>query len=164
VLIGYSLGLVSMGVYTFLQKLFNSYKSVWVPLASAAMIGVLDVAFSLYLKQTALRVSGLAYANTIACTAGMVLLLVLARRRLGGIGLRPIVGALLKACVGSLPMAVILFFFLHYNRDLWESGGRLAATGLILAVCAVCVAVTLMAYVVLRVPFLADLLKRRRRE
>ena len=30
-LTGYALGLVSMGIYTFLQKLFNSYKSFVVP-------------------------------------------------------------------------------------------------------------------------------------
>jgi putative peptidoglycan lipid II flippase len=164
VLIGYSLGLVGMGIYTFLQKLFNSYKSVSVPLVSAALIAVVDVLLSLYLKETALRVSGLAYANTIACTMGMILLFVLARRRLGGIGLRPICVTLLKAVVGSVPMAAILYFFLQRNRDLWEHGGTLAATGEILAVCIACVGVTLLMYVVLRVPFLSDLVRRRRKE
>jgi putative peptidoglycan lipid II flippase len=164
VLIGYSLGLVSMGIYTFLQRLFNSYKSVWVPLVSAAVIAVLDVALSLYLKETALKVSGLAYANTIACTVGMAMLLILARRRLGGIRLGPVMATLVKACLGSLPMAVILFLFLRWKRDLWLSGGSLAATGQILAVCLLCVAVTLLSYAGLRIPFLADLLRRRRKE
>jgi putative peptidoglycan lipid II flippase len=164
VLIGYSLGLVSMGIYTFLQKLFNSYRSIPVPLVSAALIAVVDILLSLYLKETALRVSGLAYANTIACTVGMVLLLVLARRRLGGIGLGPICVTLLKSVVGSLPMVAILYFFLQRNRDLWERGGTLAATGEIIAVCIACVGVTFLMYVVLRVPFLSDLLNRRRRK
>ncbi len=37
-LTGYAIGLVSMGIYTFLQKLFNSYKTFLVPLASAGLI------------------------------------------------------------------------------------------------------------------------------
>jgi len=163
-LTGYAFGLVSMGIYTFLQKLFNSYKSITVPLASAALIAAVDIALSLVLKETPLRVSGLAYANTIACTLGMILLLVLARGRLGRIGLGQICVTLVKSVVGSLPMAAILFLFLRWKPDLWEHGGRLAATGLIAAVCALCVAVTLLMYVILRIPFLADLLKRRRKE
>ena len=85
-LTGYALGLLSMGIYTFLLKLFNSYKSFIVPLVSAGSIAVLDIVLSLFLKETPLRVSGLAYANTIAFTAGTILLLVLARRRLGRFG------------------------------------------------------------------------------
>ncbi len=161
-LTGYATGLVSMGIYTFLQKLFNSYKSFVVPLVSAAMIAVIDIALSLWLKETPLRVSGLAYANSIAFTAGMVLLIVLARRRLGGIGLRPILVTIGKSLLGSLPMAALLIAFLRWKPDLWVHGGRLAATAQIAGVAALGILVTLGMYLLLRVPYVADLLKRRR--
>ena len=106
------LGLVCMGLYTFLQRLFNSFKSFSVPIVSAGVIAVIDIILSLILKETPLRVSGLAYANSIAFTAGMVLLGVLARQRLGGLGAGPILLTLGKSVLGSLPMAALLLLFL----------------------------------------------------
>ena len=151
-----------MGIYTFLQKLFNSYKSFVVPLASAGIIAVVDIILSLVLKETSLRVSGLAYANTISFTVGMVILGVLARRRLGPLGARSILVTLGKAVAGSIPMAVLLEAFLLWKPDLWVHGGSLRATALIAATAAVCVGLTVLMYVLLRVPYLTDLLKRRR--
>jgi putative peptidoglycan lipid II flippase len=162
-LTGYATGLVCMGIYTFLQRLFNSYKSFVVPLASAALIAVIDIALSLVLKETPLRVSGLAWANSIAFTAGMVLLVVLARRRLGGIGLRPVLITIGKSLLGSLPMTVLILAFLWWKPDLWVHGGRLAATAQIAAVAAAGVLLTFAMYLILRVPYVADLLKRRRK-
>ncbi|HYW83476.1 MAG TPA: lipid II flippase MurJ, partial [Spirochaetia bacterium] len=162
-LTAYALGLVSMGLYTFLQRLFNSFKSFVVPIASAAVIAVIDIVLSLILKETPLRVSGLAYANTIAFTAGMVLLMVLARRRLGGLGLASILRTLGKSVLGSLPMAALLIVFLRWKPDAWIHGGALGTTALIAGVIALAVCVTVLMYVVLRVPFLADLFRKRQR-
>jgi putative peptidoglycan lipid II flippase len=161
-LTGYALGLVSMGIYTFLQKLFYSYKSFAVPLASAGLIAVLDISLSLILKETRLRVSGLAYANSIAFTAGMILLAVLARRKLGGLGIPSILLTLAKSIAGSLPMAVLLVLFLRWMPELWEKGGTLHATAIIAAVVAACAVLTVAMYLALRVPFLVDLIRKRR--
>ena len=161
-LTGYAAGLVCMGIYTFLQKLFNSYKSFVVPLASAGIIAVLDIILSLVLKETRLRVSGLAYANTISFTVGMVLLAVLARRRLGPLGVRSILVTFLKAVAGSVPMALLLEAFLWWKPDLWVHGGSLRATALIAAAAAAGVGLTVAMYGALRVPYMTDLLKRRR--
>jgi putative peptidoglycan lipid II flippase len=161
-LTAYALGLVSMGVYTFLQRLFNSFKSFLVPIVSAGCVATIDIALSLILKETPLRVSGLAFANSIAFTAGVILLGALARRRLGGIGMRAILQTLGKSLLGSLPMAALLLFFLRWKPDLWIEGGTLGATAQIAAVVAVGVCLTMASYAVLRVPFLADLLKRRK--
>jgi putative peptidoglycan lipid II flippase len=161
-LTGYSLGLLPMGIYTFLQKIFNSYKSFTIPLLSAGCIAALDIGLSLILKETALRVSGLAYANSIAFTTGMVMLVVLARRRLGALDAHQILVTLGKSLIGSVPMAAVLVGFLRWKPDLWVHGGSLRATALIAAVCVASVGVTVLMYVVLGVPYLADLVKRRR--
>jgi putative peptidoglycan lipid II flippase len=163
-LTGYALGLISMGIYTFLLKLFNSYKSFIVPLLSAGSIAVLDIILSLILKETALRVSGLAYANSIAFTAGMVMLLIMARRRLGPLEARPVLRTLGKSVMGSIPMAILLVGFLRWKPDLWVHGGSLHSTLLIAAACAACVGVTVFMYMILRVPYLTDLVRRRRSE
>jgi putative peptidoglycan lipid II flippase len=161
-LTAYAFGLVSMGLYTFLQKLFNSFKSFAVPIGSAGLIAAVDIALSLVLKETPLRVSGLAYANSIAFTAGMLALGVLARRRLGGIGMKAITFTLGKALVGSLPMAALLVLFRQWRPDLWMEGGSLKATLLIAAAVAASVGLTLLMYAALRVPFLTDLFRKRR--
>jgi putative peptidoglycan lipid II flippase len=161
-LTAYGLGLVSMGLYTFLQKLFNSYKSFAVPVGSAALIAVVDIVLSLVLKETSLRVSGLAWANSIAFTAGMLALGILARRRLGGIGMKAISMTLAKALLGSMPMAALLLMFRWWKPGLWMHGGSLGATLLIAAAVAAGVGLTLGMYAALRVPFLTELLKRRR--
>lgn len=162
-LTAYALGLVSMGLYTFLQRLFNSFKSFVVPIASAGCIAVIDIVLSLILKETPLRVSGLAYANSIAFTAGMILLVVLARRRLGGLGMRQILLTLGKALLGSLPMGILLVLFLWWKPDAWVHGGTLSTTIMFAGVVAAAVCMTLLMYAALRVPFLADLFTRRRR-
>ena len=161
-LTGYALGLLSMGIYTFLLKLFNSYKSFIVPLVSAVSIAALDIILSLILKETPLRVSGLAYANSIAFTAGSIMLLVLARRRLGRFDGRKIIVTLGKSVIGSIPMTVLLVGFLQWKPDLWVHGGALRSTGLIAAACVASVGLTVVMYLALRVPYLTDLLRRRR--
>jgi putative peptidoglycan lipid II flippase len=161
-LVGYSVGILSMGVYTLLQRLFNSYKSFSVPLVSAAGIAVVDITLSLILKETPLRVTGLAYANSIAFTLGCVYLLVLARKRLGGIGLRPILFTTGKTALGCAPMTVLLILFNRWQPSLWLNGGRLRSTAIIAAVIVACVSITLLMYILLRIPFLNDLLHKRR--
>ncbi|HET6451847.1 MAG TPA: murein biosynthesis integral membrane protein MurJ [Spirochaetia bacterium] len=161
-LTGYAVGLVSMGLYTLLQKLFNSYKSFVVPLVSAGAIAALDIVLSLILKETPLRVSGLAYANSAAFTAGMIMLLVLARRRLGSLGARDILVTLGKSVAGSVPMAALLVGFLLWKPDLWIHGGTLRATALIGGVAAAGVGLTVAMYAALKVPYLTDLVRRRR--
>ncbi len=163
-LTGYAVGLACMGIYTFLQRLYYSLKSFVVPLVSAAVVAVIDITLSLVLKETPLRVSGLAYANSIAFAAGMLMLGIMARRRLGGIGLRGVAVALGKSLLGSVPMAAFLILFLAWKPDLWVRGGSIAGVAWIAAAALVSVAFTLAVYLVVKVPFLADVIARRRRE
>ncbi len=163
-LTGYAVGLVCMGVYQFLQRLFYSLKSFSVPLASAVFVAVLDIVLSLVLKETPLRVSGLAYANSIAFTAGAVMLVVMARRRLGGMGLLSMLAALGKSLLGSLPMAAFIVLFHAWKPGLWMSGGSLRGVTWTAGVVLVAVALTAGVYLVLRVPFLADVIARRKKE
>jgi putative peptidoglycan lipid II flippase len=162
-LTGYAVGLIGMGLYTFLQKLFNSLKSFSVPLASAGFVAALDIVLSLILKRTALRVSGLAWANSISFFAGTILLVWIARRRLGSLGGRSVVAMLGKSVLGTLPMAVLLVLVVRFMPDLWLRGGTGGATILIAAIVAACLGLTLAAYALLRIPFLSELLRRRRR-
>jgi hypothetical protein len=87
---------------------------------------------------------------------------VLARRRLGPLGGAQILATLGKAVLGSAPMAVLLVLFLRWKPDLWIRGGSLRSTALIAAAAAACLGLTVLAYAALRVPYLTDLVRRRR--
>jgi putative peptidoglycan lipid II flippase len=161
-LTGYAVGLLGMGLYAFLQKLFNSLKSLVVPLASAGFIAAVDIGLSLILKETPLRVSGLAYANSISFAAGTVLLVALARRKLGAFRLTPIISIAGKSVLGTLPMTALLVLLRRLQPDLWMQGGSARGTLMIAAVVAACILLTLLSYAALRIPFLSELLHRRR--
>jgi hypothetical protein len=60
-------------------------------------------------------------------------------------------------------MTVLLVLFLRWQPDLWVRGGSLRATALIAAAASACVGVTVLSYLALRVPYLTDLVRRRRR-
>ncbi|HVO37910.1 MAG TPA: murein biosynthesis integral membrane protein MurJ [Spirochaetia bacterium] len=161
-LTGYAVGLFSMGAYTFLQRLFYSLKSFTIPLVSAGFVAVVDIGLSLVLKETPLRVSGLAYANSIAFTAGFVTLAVMAGRKVGSLKAAPLLGALGKSLLGSLPMAAFLFLFTRWKPDLWVHGGSLTGAAWIAAAAVIALALTIGMYLLLRVPFLVDVIARRR--
>ncbi len=85
VLAGYSLGLFCVGSFTFLQRYFYASRDYKTPFFVAVFITVLDVGLSLWLKETFLRVVGLAVANSAAFTVALFLLVFFTRRRLGHI-------------------------------------------------------------------------------
>jgi putative peptidoglycan lipid II flippase len=163
-LTGYAVGLLFMGLYQFLQRLFYSLKSFSVPLISAAFVAVIDIALSLVLKATPLRVSGLAYANSIAFAAGTGMLGILARQRLGGLGMRSIMTSVGYSLVGSVPLAAFIVLFQAWKPGLWMRGGSLRGAAWIAAAALISVLLTLAVYLILRVPFLADVIARRKKE
>lgn len=73
VLRGYALGLFSVGAFTFLQRAFYACDDYRTPLRVAAITMVIDVSLSVILKETSLRVIGLAVANSVAFTIGLLL-------------------------------------------------------------------------------------------
>lgn len=85
VLGAYSLGLFSVGVFNFSQRFFYAAKEYRIPFWVAFGTGALDIILSVILKETSLRVSGLALANSISFSLGAAVFLILARRRLGRI-------------------------------------------------------------------------------
>jgi putative peptidoglycan lipid II flippase len=161
-LTGYAVGLLSMGLYNFLQRFFYSLKEFRTPIVSAALVAGVDLAFSLWLKETPLRVTGLAVANSIAFSAGLAYLLIVARRRLSRIGARRISLSFLKSLAASIPLVAFLLAFLRFKGDLWSAGSSLTSLLWVGAAVGAAVVITFAMYIILRVPFVMDLVKRRR--
>jgi putative peptidoglycan lipid II flippase len=161
VLAAYSLGLFSLGGFTFLQRFFYASRNYLTPLAVALVVSATDIAFSLWLKQTSLRVTGLAYANTIAFSVGLIVLLVAARRRLGTLNGPLVLRTTLRTVASMVPFVGFLLLYLRLTRSWWTPGSTLANLVVLLGALLGSVAIVLLMYWLLRVEMVRDFLKRR---
>jgi putative peptidoglycan lipid II flippase len=125
VLTAYSLGLPSSGVYNFLQRYFYSEGNYRTPFIITSFVAVLDIIFSIWLKETFLGVTGLALANTISFTAGLVLLLFLVRKKLGYIHGKKILVTLFKVSVSMVPFIIFILIIRTFQAGGWEEGSNL---------------------------------------
>jgi putative peptidoglycan lipid II flippase len=163
VLVAYAAGLAPLSLFQFLQRLFYSLKDFRTTLASAAVVAVVDIGLSLWLKETPLRTAGLAVANSVAFTVGLAWLVVAARRRLGPLGGARIALGALKAVVASLLPALVLAGARWLWPELWRAGGTLVNVGRIVGILLVAALVTLAMFALLRMTFVRELLHSRRK-
>ncbi len=163
VLVYYSLGLVSVGFFTFLQRVCYALDEYKIPFFIAIILAVVDVALSLRLKETFLRAGGIALANSISFTIGSILLLILVRKKLQDIqGLRVLL-TIGKVALSSIPGAI---FIVVFNRvlDHWWGGGRtLYGFLLVFLAAGIFSALVMGGYYLTRVEMLKDLTARFRR-
>jgi putative peptidoglycan lipid II flippase len=136
VLTGYSLGLFSVGAFTFLQRFFYACDNYRTPLAVATLTMIADVGLSLWLKETQLRVAGLSVANSLAFSGGLVVFLILLRQRGPAFRLAPLVRPTLIALIASAGAVgtVTLVRRVHSAMDLsrwWLAGSSWKGLGLL---------------------------------
>jgi len=99
---------------------------------------VLDVALSLWLKETALGVAGLSLANSLAFTVGVGLMLARVRHIAGAADLVSLLPAALRAALATLAalaaLAAVRAAFAAAGLTGWyRSGSSLTAFGLLMA-------------------------------
>ncbi|MEX2444560.1 MAG: murein biosynthesis integral membrane protein MurJ [Alkalispirochaeta sp.] len=127
VLAWYSVGLFSVGAFTFLQRFFYACDDYRTPLRIAAITVALDVGLSLWLKETRLRVAGLSLANSAAFTIGLVLMLRSARSAAGTIPLRTLVPSALRAAIAStaalVAVGIVRFVMSRFGLEDWPGAG-----------------------------------------
>lgn len=138
VLAGYSLGLFSVGAFTFLQRFFYALGEYRTPLLVAGITMATDIVLCLILKETVLAVTGLAIANSIAFTLGMVLLLMALRSRIDFSPLATLAVAIVKALLASsvaagAVLAVRWVLAFHGLHEWWRAGSSLVSLGLLCA-------------------------------
>ena len=119
VLKAYSFGLFSIGGFNFLQRFFYSRRKYYIPFFTALFVCFLDIVLSLILKETTLRVSGLALANSISFTVGFFILLFLSRKLLHKIDGFLILNTVWKVLISVLPASLISIFILKIIGNSW---------------------------------------------
>ena len=160
VLVYYAAGLLSVGCFTFFQRVFYSLHDYRTPFAVSAVLAAIDIALSLWLKETALRTGGIALANSVSFTIGTVLLVIFARRKLGFLGGRKIGSTGIKVVVASIPATGILCVANSAFGRWWEMGRSLSGFGAVSLVAVLFSAFVLFGYRIAKVEMLADILSR----
>ena len=163
VLQAYSYGLFSLSAFTFLQRYFYSAHDFRTPLVSTAIVSVVDVLLSLWLRTTSLRVSGLAIANSVAFTVGLVHLLLATRRRLGRLEGRSILLTALRLGASLAPFIAFHLVFLRLTAPWWTPGSSLRNLGLLLIALLSSAALILGMYWITGVQMVRDVIRGRMR-
>ena len=134
------------------------------PFIVALILAVVDVGLSLWLKETRLRVGGIALANSISFTVGVSLLLVLVRRKLEKLEEKRILLTFVKVTVSTIPAAGVLILFHYVLGPWWEDGRTLYGFLLVFIAAVLFSGVVIGGYVVTKVEMLKDLTGRFRRK
>jgi putative peptidoglycan lipid II flippase len=163
VLKAYSFGLFSLGGFTLLQRLFYSLNDFRTPLIISTVVCVVDIGLSLWLKETNLRVAGLAAANSIAFTLGFILLLIISRYKLKRIGGRKCLRTLLRTIAAVTLMGLSLSVYLELTKTFWTEGSSFRNLFLLLIALLLSGGVVIGSYWVLGDEIVHDLLKRSRK-
>ncbi|MFP4372865.1 MAG: murein biosynthesis integral membrane protein MurJ [Spirochaetaceae bacterium] len=162
VLMFYSLGLLSVGAYNFFQRFFYATDDFRTPLIVAVVTLILDVSLSLWLKETVLGVRGLALANSIAFSVGLLLLLYRSSIVLGGIDVRRILVTLGKVFTALVPIAAFIRVYLARTGPWWREGSTVRTLGLLAIPGISSIVICLGMYYILRVEAFSAFLRARR--
>jgi putative peptidoglycan lipid II flippase len=119
----YALGLVAHSILEIVTRAFYSLHDTRTPVLIGAGAMIVNIILSLILIGPLLH-GGLALANSVATTGETVVLLVLIRRRLGGLRGGPVLRSVLKTAMASLLMALGLAAF-----GRWTEGSHIVVQG-----------------------------------
>lgn len=122
ILLAYATGLFSVGAFNFMQRYYyamNRYRSVTI---TALIVALVDILLSLWWKETALGVAGLAYANTAAFSLGFLLLyLPTLKITIVATGKRNLI-TFGKTCAALIPGVAVFLAKTVYFSNWWEAG------------------------------------------
>ncbi len=161
VLTAFSVGLLSVGTYTFFLRYFYARNQYKIPIAASTAVLIIDILLSLWLKETRLRVVGLALANSISFTVGAVILFVGSYRSTGGIPLRQTAVTALKTAAAAIPLSIYLLLYLKITGPWWMEGRTMKTLLLLLIGGMIAVGVIFFSYAVLEVEVVKTLFSRR---
>lgn len=163
VLKAYTFGLFSVGAFNFLQRYYFSAGNFRRVTITAFIVAFIDIILSLWFKETALGVAGLAYANTAAFSLGFIILYVpCLRKSIYGLLSRNL-KTLGKITVSMLPGTIVFLLNRYYFGNWWYQGAtvtnlfRLMFPALLFSI------VSLGMYRILKVEAIDLLFRRRQR-
>ncbi len=160
VLRGYSYGFISVGIFNFLQRYFYSTKDFRIPLITSLIVSFVDIVLSYYLKETYLRVEGLAVANSVAFSVGFITQLVIIKQRFGIFRIGKILRILWKAVISVIPMMILLGVFKLFSSYLWTSYNSFRDFFILIVLIFLSVLFTVFMYYIMKVEIAVSLVSK----
>ncbi|MEK9148957.1 MAG: murein biosynthesis integral membrane protein MurJ [Candidatus Desantisbacteria bacterium] len=122
VLFFYALGLVFYSGVNSVVSFFYALGDTKTPVMTAIIAMLTNICLNwVFLKP--LEEGGIALATSIASFVNISLLLLILRKRIGGIGLSEVKITFLKSCVASLIMAIFLLMVIWFSKNLFFQVG-----------------------------------------
>ena len=153
----YAIGLFSVGAFTFVQRFFYSLQLYRIPFFTAVGLSIADIVLSLWLKETELRAAGIALANSVSFSGGLVALILLSRSKLGNLMGKVIFKTTLKVCISNIAAICVSIGFLKLTGEWWLEGSSIRTILLLSAGVLIYAAVTLLFYRLLGIEMLRAL-------
>ncbi|MCL2792632.1 MAG: murein biosynthesis integral membrane protein MurJ [Spirochaetaceae bacterium] len=154
VLKGYAAGIFTAGFVNFLQRFYYSTHNYKKPFIFAAIICIIDVVFSIILKQTFLRVGGLAIANTIAFSVGAIIMFVDIKKTYPLYDLKLFFKQTGKITLALVIPSVFVIFFRTYYDSLWIMGLSIKLLAYFLLTTLVFIVLVLFFYKIFKIDFI----------
>ena len=164
VLAAYCPGMLFVGIYNLFQRSFYSRGDYKFPLYTAAVIVLTDISLSLLFLRGGFGVTSLAWANSLAMTAGAVILWYGAVRRVITFQKGEMLWHFGKVLVSQLPMiALVILLKKIVSRDLFTRGSSWTNLGILAAEGSLSLLVLLLLYSLMKLD-ITSILKKRRKE
>ena len=136
-LLYYSLGLWAFAALRVFVSAFYSLQDTKTPVKVAVVAMLVNIILSVILMHTALEHGGLALALSLASALQLVMLIVLLRKRLGGIGGRVVVASMVRSLFASLIMGACIYLLaFRILVGVLGQGVFSLAFGILVVVCA----------------------------
>jgi putative peptidoglycan lipid II flippase len=162
VLTAFTVGMLIVAEYNYLQRVFYSRGDFKRPIISAAVCAVTDIILSLVVLLNGISVEGLAYANSIAFLAGYLTLHIYLKKTYPYPYENRSLETLGKVLLSLVPAVGFLLLFRHLFGDQWWRGGSSLKGFLLLMIQAAGTGIlVLIMYILLKVEFVS-MLKRRK--
>lgn len=107
-LIGYSLGMMSVGLNDILNKIFYSLKDTKTPMVSGAVTMVINIGLNIVLMKFWGHF-GLAVSTSISATLCILILFIKLNQKIGNFGQKEIILTFFKSLIASLIMGVVTY-------------------------------------------------------
>ena len=154
VLKGYALGIFTTGFFNFLQRFYYSSHNYKKPFIFSTIVCIIDIILSIILKETKLRVCGLAVANTIAFSIGAVLMFIDIKKSYPLFNLKLFFIHAGKITLAVIIPSVFMIFSRIYYADLWTMGLSLKLLIYFLITAAFFATLVLLLYKILKIDFI----------
>ncbi len=155
VLRGFALGLPSVGLFTYLQRLCYALDYPGRALGASIAVGIIDITLSIWWTQMSFGVVGLALANSVAFTVGVIILAIPSRQ----VSSKTIAIGAKKIAAGTVPAVIILWSASSLLMPVARVSTTVGHITLLIVVVIAVIATTVLIYYVVGVPFIRRTLR-----